>query len=265
MRWLHCWTLGIRPSQEDIDRFLPRRLSVVSSGQGTSDVVRCRDPAQSFVHGRGTGGVDSPTRFFLAYGAQDRTIPLPDQQTAHQVLERAGHLTYREYSGMAHAICDEEIADIRDFLRAYDAGIASIWNISVQRGTGPSRSGSTMAECVGHAHSSRDGSAISSIPLPADAALMTGGLEWRGAVPSPSAPADFVLVLDRPRSPAAGWVSERRPVPVMSVCRLPSCARFPPAPSASSISMPLARKHAPPLIHRAPHTSHSGFHVYCMS
>ena len=61
---------------------------------------------------------DSPTRFFLAYGAQDRTIPLPDQQTAHQVLERAGHLTYREYSGMAHAICDEEIADIRDFLRA---------------------------------------------------------------------------------------------------------------------------------------------------
>ena len=63
----------------------------------------------------------------------------------------------------------------------YDAGIASIWNISVQRGTGPSRSGSTMAECVGHAHSSRDGSAISSIPLPADAALMTGGLEWRGA------------------------------------------------------------------------------------
>ena len=48
--------LGIRPSQEDIDRFLPRRLSVVSSGQGASDVVRCRDPAQSFVHGRGTGG-----------------------------------------------------------------------------------------------------------------------------------------------------------------------------------------------------------------
>lgn len=30
--------------------------SVVSSGQGASDVVRCRDPAQSFVHGRGTGG-----------------------------------------------------------------------------------------------------------------------------------------------------------------------------------------------------------------
>ena len=68
--------------------------------------------------GEEQAALDSPTRFFLAYGAQDRTIPLPDQQTAHQVLERAGHLTYREYSGMAHAICDEEIADIRDFLRA---------------------------------------------------------------------------------------------------------------------------------------------------
>ena len=67
--------------------------------------------------GEEQAALDSPTRFFLAYGAQDRTIPLPDRQTAHQVLERAGHLTYREYSGMAHAICDEEIADIRDFLR----------------------------------------------------------------------------------------------------------------------------------------------------
>ena len=55
-------------------------------------------------------------------------------------------------------------------------------------------------------------------------------------------PGRFVLVLDRPRSPATGWDSGRRPVPVMLVCRLSSCARFPPAPSASSISMPLARK-----------------------
>ena len=68
--------------------------------------------------GEEQAALDSPTRFFLAYGAQDRTIPMPDQQTAHQVLERAGHLTYRDYSGMSLAICDEEIADIRDFLRA---------------------------------------------------------------------------------------------------------------------------------------------------
>lgn len=62
--------------------------------------------------------LDSPTKFFLAYGAHDRTIPLPDQHTARQVLEQAGHLTYHEYPGMAHAICDEEINDIHDFLRA---------------------------------------------------------------------------------------------------------------------------------------------------
>lgn len=94
---------------------------------------------------------------------------------------------------------------------------------------------------VGRAHSSRDGSAISSIPLPADAALMTGGLEWRGACRH-LRPRQIRTGIDRPRSPAAGWDSGRRPVPVMSVCRLPSCACFPPAPSASSISMPLARK-----------------------
>lgn len=111
--------LGIRPSQEDIDRFLPRRLSVVSSGQGTSDVVRCRRSCSVLRSwARNRAAFDSPTRFFLAYGAQDRTIPLPDQQTAHQVLERAGHLTYREYSAWPMPSVMEEIADIRDFLRA---------------------------------------------------------------------------------------------------------------------------------------------------
>lgn len=58
----------------------------------------------------------SPTRFFLAYGSEDHMIPLADQNNAHAVLHDAGHLTYCEYSGMGHAICDEEIADIREFL-----------------------------------------------------------------------------------------------------------------------------------------------------
>lgn len=61
--------------------------------------------------------LNSPTRLFLAYGSEDRTIPLADQRNAHKVLEAAGHLTFREYTGMAHAISDEEIADIRSFLR----------------------------------------------------------------------------------------------------------------------------------------------------
>ena len=100
--------LGIRPSQEDIYRLAKAHPTLF-------DAAILLSP--SFM-GEEQAALDSPARFFLAYGAQDRTIPLPDQQTAHQVLERAGHLTYREYSGMAHAICDEEIADIRDFLRA---------------------------------------------------------------------------------------------------------------------------------------------------
>ena len=60
--------------------------------------------------------LESSTRFFLAYGANDHTIPLNDQRNARAVLENAGHLTSRTYPGMGHAICDEEISDIRGFL-----------------------------------------------------------------------------------------------------------------------------------------------------
>lgn len=61
--------------------------------------------------------LESPTRFLLAYGTEDHTIPLDDQHNAHAVLESAGHLTHRTYLGMGHAICDKEIADISVFLR----------------------------------------------------------------------------------------------------------------------------------------------------
>ena len=66
--------------------------------------------------GEETTRLDSPTRFLLAYGSKDHTIPLDDQRNARRVLESAGHLTYREYAGMGHAIRDEEIRDIRAFL-----------------------------------------------------------------------------------------------------------------------------------------------------
>ncbi|PWG66471.1 alpha/beta hydrolase [Bifidobacterium callitrichidarum] len=62
--------------------------------------------------------LNSPTRFFLAYGSNDHTIPLLDQCTARQVLDDAGHLEYHGYPGMGHAICDEEISDIRAFVRS---------------------------------------------------------------------------------------------------------------------------------------------------
>lgn len=66
--------------------------------------------------GEDTTILTSPTRVFLAYGANDRTIPHDDQLTARRVLNAAGHLEYHEYPSMAHAICDQEINDIRDFL-----------------------------------------------------------------------------------------------------------------------------------------------------
>ena len=66
--------------------------------------------------GEDTTVLTSPTRIFLAYGANDHTIPYDNQITARRVLNAAGHLEYHEYPGMAHAICDQEITDIRDFL-----------------------------------------------------------------------------------------------------------------------------------------------------
>lgn len=67
--------------------------------------------------GEEDAALESPTRFFLAYGAEDHTIPAADQRNAHAVLEGAGYLTYWSYPGMGHAICDQEIADISVFLR----------------------------------------------------------------------------------------------------------------------------------------------------
>lgn len=56
------------------------------------------------------------TRFALCYGSEDRTIPLSDQQCAHNKLAQTGNLTYFEYPGMVHGICDQEIRDLRAWL-----------------------------------------------------------------------------------------------------------------------------------------------------
>ena len=55
---------------------------------------------------------DCGTRFLLAYGDQDRTIPVEDQDTARRVISGTRGARLCTYPGMAHAICD-----IRDFLR----------------------------------------------------------------------------------------------------------------------------------------------------
>lgn len=56
------------------------------------------------------------TRFALCYGSDDRTIPIADQQCAREQLGSIGRCTYFEYPGMAHNICDQEIADVRAWL-----------------------------------------------------------------------------------------------------------------------------------------------------
>nr|WP_240945205.1 dienelactone hydrolase family protein [Bifidobacterium sp. DSM 109958] len=57
------------------------------------------------------------TRFLLAYGSDDRTIPQSDQRTAQTVLAATGRAEIRTYPGMGHAIRDDEITDIAAFLR----------------------------------------------------------------------------------------------------------------------------------------------------
>lgn len=56
------------------------------------------------------------TRFALCYGSDDHTIPVADQQCAREKLGSTGRCTYFEYPGMAHNICDQEIADVRAWL-----------------------------------------------------------------------------------------------------------------------------------------------------
>ena len=56
------------------------------------------------------------TRFALCYGTADRTIPAADQQCARAKLTATGNCTMFEYPGMAHAVCDQEIIDLRAWL-----------------------------------------------------------------------------------------------------------------------------------------------------
>lgn len=59
---------------------------------------------------------ESHTRFALCYGTDDRTIPATNQQCARTKLTATGNCTVFEYPGMAHAVCDQEISDLRAWL-----------------------------------------------------------------------------------------------------------------------------------------------------
>ncbi|WP_137654801.1 alpha/beta hydrolase [Bifidobacterium moukalabense] len=70
----------------------------------------------SFKGEKGSAPVTGRTRFALCYGCEDHTIPVADQRTARIKLEQTGNLTYFEYPGMGHGICDAEIADLRRWM-----------------------------------------------------------------------------------------------------------------------------------------------------
>lgn len=57
------------------------------------------------------------TRFALCHGTADRTIPAANQQCARAKLTATGNCTVFEYPGMAHAVCDQAIIDLRNWLK----------------------------------------------------------------------------------------------------------------------------------------------------
>lgn len=57
------------------------------------------------------------TRFALCHGTADHTIPAANQQCARAKLTATGNCTVFEYPGMAHAVCDQEIIDLRNWLK----------------------------------------------------------------------------------------------------------------------------------------------------
>lgn len=74
-------------------------LSPSFKGETASEPIACR------------------TRFALCYGTADRTIPTADQQCARAKLTATGNCAVFEYPGMAHAVCDQEIADLQNWLK----------------------------------------------------------------------------------------------------------------------------------------------------
>ena len=88
-------------------------------------------------------------------------------------------------------------------------------------------------------------------------------MAWR--VPSPSAPADsywYWIDAEPGNRLGLGASTSTRDVgmPFVVVCPFPTSTV-----SLVNINAFGAQSTRPPLIHRAPHASHSGFHVYCMS
>lgn len=56
------------------------------------------------------------TPIFMAHGAYDDIIPMATAQSSKHLMEESGYaIDWHEYA-MPHAVCNEEIADIREFI-----------------------------------------------------------------------------------------------------------------------------------------------------
>lgn len=92
----------------------PRRLA------GTMVLSSYLPLADSFMQTVAADG-DAPSRampLFLAHGRSDPVLPLELGVSSRKLLEQAGYsVEWHEYA-MAHAVCAEEIADIRSWLLA---------------------------------------------------------------------------------------------------------------------------------------------------
>ncbi|KFI67854.1 putative phospholipase/carboxylesterase [Bifidobacterium magnum] len=58
----------------------------------------------------------SNTRYILCYGDEENHIPEEDQNRCMETLQATGNLTLLTYAGMGHAVCTQEINDLRELL-----------------------------------------------------------------------------------------------------------------------------------------------------
>jgi phospholipase/carboxylesterase len=66
---------------------------------------------------RSRNGANQATPIFMAHGTQDPVVPYMLGDESRQLLEGAGfRIEWHSYP-MPHALCEQEVADLRDFLR----------------------------------------------------------------------------------------------------------------------------------------------------
>ena len=71
--------------------------------------------ARQFATDRGNANLGTP--FFIAHGTQDPVVPLQLGDDSRRVLEGTGYKVEWHTYAMPHSVCQEEVADLRAFLR----------------------------------------------------------------------------------------------------------------------------------------------------